>query len=652
MYGGALFTIALISVFVQGFDLASLTLILIPLLVLAAAGWIRAFDRAEGLQTGGIAPLLVALSVWLFLSARLSPLTTVAGIGLYQQLVLPLAFLAFLLTSTVDRGGRRLALTSGGLCVLLALLALTEPLYSSSPTFSAFFVQRNSLSGYLLVLSFILMPVLGRCLQEPGSSRLATALWCLPVFSSFFLVCLSTSRAAVGALIVGYCGFFLSLEAPARRHLGKPVLALALCAFLLADVVLEGEVSESMQSLQAVSSRLSDGAGGRPGDSEEVQLVDISPFTRSKLASANERFLIWRATLEMVEEMPLGGFGPGTFRTVYSAFGYEEDRSSRNYAHNDFLQIYAELGSIGLALCALLAASIVIRWLKHRRNTGNAVDRNLESNALFWGMVSVGTHSFFTYNFYVPATLVMFGFVLARFVQITSPGASPSPSLNFRNFSRPAMIFITIALTAIPAAGLTSALAMSVFHERGMRELDHGALSDAQSSLRIAANFHPNPTTEAARAHLYLAAALSKPGLEEKLAFIELAETHLARAAEMNPFSAEVPYTEMLLAMHDPRLTSPARAERVVQAYQETLSRDHRYYPARIEFARFLAGLNRQGQALAVLERGLRHPIPGHPLVLDYLSLLRDLRKMTGDLAGALAADREISRVRRIIEDA
>ncbi|MCZ6664667.1 MAG: O-antigen ligase family protein, partial [Gammaproteobacteria bacterium] len=356
--------------------------------------------------------------------------------------------------------------------------------------------------------------------------------------------------------------------------------------------------------------------------------------------------------LEMVKEMPLSGFGPGTFRVVYPGFGYEEDRSSRNYVHNDFLQVYAELGVVGLALCMVLAAAITVRWLKHRRVGGNAGDRNLESDGLFWGMVTLGSHSFFTYNFYVPATLVMFGFVLARFVRITRPEAAPHPSRMFRNFSRPVMIFIIFVLAAMPVAALTSALAMSVFHERGMRELDVGALSDAQRSLRIAANLSPNPTTEAARAHLYLAAADSTAEFEEKLEFIGLAETHLARAAKMNPFSAEVAYTEMLFVLHDPRFDPASRLDKVQKAYRETLRRDHRYYPARIEFARFLSGLGRNGDALAVLEGGLRYPIPGHPLVLDYLSLLRDLRMKEGDEAGAQAADREISRLQNAIGDA
>ena len=195
MYGRVLFTVALISVFVQGFDLWSLTVISIALLALAAAGTLGAFDRSERIQAGAIGLILVLLSLWLFLSARLSPLTAVAGIGMYQQLVLPLAFLAFLIAPDQDDSGRQLALLSGGLCILLSLMALAEPFFSQFPTFSAFFVQRNSLSGYLLLLSFILLPVLGHALRDGVSSRTTAVAWCMPIFLSLFLVCFTTSRA-------------------------------------------------------------------------------------------------------------------------------------------------------------------------------------------------------------------------------------------------------------------------------------------------------------------------------------------------------------------------------------------------------------------------------------------------------------------------
>ena len=121
------------------------------------------------------------------------------------------------------------------------------------------------------------------------------------------------------------------------------MLALALWAFLLADVALKGDLGESMHSVQLVSAQLIDAEHAFSDDEFSVSvdgepLSDLSPLMRSKMASANERLLIWRASLDMVADLPWSGFGPGTFRSVYPSFGYAADRSSRNYAHNDYLQ--------------------------------------------------------------------------------------------------------------------------------------------------------------------------------------------------------------------------------------------------------------------------------------------------------------------------
>ena len=56
----------------------------------------------------------------------------------------------------------------------------------------------------------------------------------------------------------------------------------------------------------------------------------------------------------------------------------------------------------------------------------------------------------------------------------------------------------------------------------------------------------------------------------------------------MNAYSAEAAHTLMLLAMVDLRLDSGARLAAVADAYRETLRRDQRYFPVRIELARFL----------------------------------------------------------------
>ena len=653
MYAGALLTVTTLSVCVQGFQLWSLCLIIVALLALNAVGLIRAFDRFENLAPGSAGLILAEITVWLFVSAQLSELESIAALGLYQQLTLPLAFLAFLLAPDKERLWNWLRTFSGIACGLLAVAALAEPAYRAVATFSAVFVQRNSLSRFLLLLTFILLPALDRALGKVINRRRTVAVWSIPIFLSLFTVSFSTSRAAIGAFVVAFGGFYLSLGHRDRERLGKYVLALALWAFLLADVALKGDLGESMHSVQLVSAQLIDAEHAFSDDEFSVSvdgepLSDLSPLMRSKMASANERLLIWRASLDMVADLPWSGFGPGTFRSVYPSFGYAADRSSRNYAHNDYLQIYAELGTIGAVLCFVLGGSVVWRWYRHFKRPKSG-DGHIEINTVFWGMLAVGAQSFFTYNFFVPATLVMFGLVLARFVSITAATHTRHLAMSTQRFHRRTVVFIVLVLASIPTITLTSATAMSIYHERGVRDLDAGLLADAQSALMIAARLHPNATTETARAQVYLAASEATPTQATKWKYFELAARHVARASSMNAYSAEAAHTLMLLAMVDLRLDSGARLAAVADAYRETLRRDQRYFPVRIELARFLQQRGRDMRALSILEAGLRYPIPGHALVFDYLTMLRDLRQKAGNAAGARAADREIERMQELL---
>ena len=177
MYAGALLALTTLSVFVQGFQLWSLTMIVVALLALNAVGLVRAFDRSEGIAPGAVGLIVALFTVWLFLSAQFSELGSIAQVGLYQQLTLPLAFLVYLLAPDKEHLWRWVTQFSGLACVLLALAALAEPFWRAVPTLSALFVQRNSLSGFLLLLTFILLPALAAAFNAVGNRRRAVVIW-------------------------------------------------------------------------------------------------------------------------------------------------------------------------------------------------------------------------------------------------------------------------------------------------------------------------------------------------------------------------------------------------------------------------------------------------------------------------------------------
>jgi O-antigen ligase len=86
------------------------------------------------------------------------------------------------------------------------------------------------------------------------------------------------------------------------------------------------------------------------------------------VAAPQARFDIWRRTLHMIGDHPLGGIGPGNFQQVFErTYNPEVNNDGRRgvHAHNDWLQQFGELGVPGgLAYAILWAAVLKVGWTR------------------------------------------------------------------------------------------------------------------------------------------------------------------------------------------------------------------------------------------------------------------------------------------------
>lgn len=636
--GPALAALAVLAVFVQGFGIWSLTALTAVAGSIVAVGVWRVRAVPVALRADPLAVLVAALAAWLVVCAQLSPAAGPARLAVYQPLLLPLAYAAFALAPDPEAAWRWVCRGMIALAMLLALLVVVQAVITVRPDFSALFVQRNSLGGYLLLTALLLAPaVVSPARSAPARRRRR---WhALAVFLGLFVVSLSASRGAIGAMIVATSGFCLWLPRDVRVRGGRLLVALALWAFLLADLAVKGDVFESMASVGSVPGEvlLPGFSALVGGDVRHIrQVARDSKLHRgsSKLASANERVLIWSATLALLRDAPWHGFGPGTFRLVYPAYALPEDTSSMSYAHNDFLQAAAELGVPGALLVVALGAVVAARGLRARAGTRAG---DVQVAALFWGIAATALHSLLSYNFHVPATLILFGFALARFAARTRPEAVSEPAVTPWWRQRMGAGWLAgllaagvLALTApLVAAGL-----MARDYDEGIDSLAAGRLEEAADALGRAAVLSPNARVAVAQAHVYLA-AFEASGRRE---FLEDAGARVRAAEALDPFSPEVAHARMLLALSLDGLEPGRHGHAVRNAYVETLRRDPRYVPARVDLAKTLLERGESAAAHDVLEEGLRYRIADQPLLLDYLAMLEALRRAAGDERGAQEA--------------
>ena len=107
-------------------------------------------------------------------------------------------------------------------------------------------------------------------------------------------------------------------------------------------------------------------------------------FTKSgnrilNAALSEYRITAWRNSIEMIRNKPIQGFGSGNFKIFYPAYSYravvDKAVDTTRYlgrAHNDFIQIAAELGIPGFLLFVLIpVCGLVISW-RLLRQSGNS----------------------------------------------------------------------------------------------------------------------------------------------------------------------------------------------------------------------------------------------------------------------------------------
>jgi len=132
--------------------------------------------------------------------------------------------------------------------------------------------------------------------------------------------------------------------------------------------------------------------------------------------SINTRLLMWKTTFEMIKDRPIFGSGIGAFKMNYLDYQAEFLKDNPYYvkysgkageAHNEYLQMWSELGIIGLTIfigIILIFYNLIINYLKK-----NDSDKDkIIVFGLVLGVICFLIHCLFTFPLHVPALGVTF----------------------------------------------------------------------------------------------------------------------------------------------------------------------------------------------------------------------------------------------------
>jgi len=199
-----------------------------------------------------------------------------------------------------------------------------------------------------------------------------------------------------------------------------------------------------------------------------TQNLDTDPNTRV-------RFLFWGVGLEMVRAHPLLGVGGNNYQTKFGEgraqfaarypasplLGMNEDLLTL-YAHNEYVQMAAELGITGLLLFVLFALSLVVTFIQQMKLRGKALPVLGTGGAMLAFAISSGASA--SSFRYVAGGLVFFfaAALLNRCASNRSPASESKSSnristrtLRYAYLCFLPLMLLGVALLTVQAAGIT-----------------------------------------------------------------------------------------------------------------------------------------------------------------------------------------------------
>ena len=226
--------------------------------------------------------------------------------------------------------------------------------------------------------------------------------------------------------------------------------------------------------------------------------------------SINTRLLIWGTTFDMIKDRPILGSGIGTFKINYLNYQAEFLQDNPDYikywghareAHNEYLQMGAELGIIGLGIflsILFIFHNIIIKYLIKENNN----EKKIIVFGLLLGIICFLIHSLFTFPLHVTALGSAFFIILGlTIVYIKDFNFSEFGKSNIKNnniiksqSSRLNILFtiliILIMVLVIDSFVLKPYLA-EVYAYKGRENLSFNKYDSALSNFEYAAQLDP-----------------------------------------------------------------------------------------------------------------------------------------------------------------
>jgi len=253
---------------------------------------------------------------------------------------------------------------------------------------------------------------------RPNSRWPVRAAWAILCMFFLLAIVLSGTRSAFLAFAVG-AGFLLKRTIAILSPSHRRYALLGLVGFLaLATTVVA--VLSFPNPLNVRRMRLAQ---------RFVQVFDLTS------PSVRERILFYTISGRLIREYPVLGVGPGAFKLYFyptvEKLVEEDPRAGfrrfaetlqgriAEHAHNDYLEIWSETGSVGIGVFLFLIASLFVRYIKGPKNVTILIKGDIagpsdlawvrfQRDLFFATLLAILVNGFFSFPLHLPVRAFLF----------------------------------------------------------------------------------------------------------------------------------------------------------------------------------------------------------------------------------------------------
>ncbi|MBI3754041.1 MAG: tetratricopeptide repeat protein [Deltaproteobacteria bacterium] len=284
--------------------------------------------------------------------------------------------------------------------------------------------------------------------------------------------------------------------------------------------------------------------------------VSLSPKPAELSGSTQDRLNIWRSTWEVIQGHPIRGVGFWSFHTIYSKYKNQIYQNVEHYfSHNDYLQLWAELGLIGVGVFLILIYLYFregFRCLKVGAGLKPAPTDRIMLLSTMIGAFLMLIHTISDFDLYIPAVLFIFwGYIAytsstARVLGLCNPPhqnfwcGGKTKVIDFNSFriftllGKKKLYIITAGIFAFLCFWVSDPYLAGLYNARGRVSLGKGEYEKAVKFFSKAVELDPIDDSY----HFNLGIALAKYSSDPLI--LKKAEEEMTKAQSLSPYRSDL----------------------------------------------------------------------------------------------------------------